>query len=276
MALPTASDNVFPKLILSEGAAPAAAAASQVKLYAKADGLLYSKDDAGVETLVSSGVAAGVATDALWDAAGDLAVGSGANTAAKLVIGAAGGFVSRINGVVAWNSGTSNPGAAAAGDRFWRTDLTTEIFYDGTRWLSIDKIRVGSNLHIFSTANVSATTSPYERWGVPYLDGGSDLWLERVTVDFFIGGGATALGASHNWALVYKAGRDNTLNTLDTQTTITINSGSSAVDRQSTVAVGALLNNGTAHDFLQLDVTKTGTPGTLEAYSEWIFRRVIT
>ena len=49
MALPTASDNVWPKLILSEGAAPAAPAAGQVKLYAKADGLLYWKDDAGTE-----------------------------------------------------------------------------------------------------------------------------------------------------------------------------------------------------------------------------------
>ena len=39
------SDNVFPKVILAEGAAPATPAATQVKLYAKADGLLYSKDD---------------------------------------------------------------------------------------------------------------------------------------------------------------------------------------------------------------------------------------
>ena len=59
MALPTASDNVFPKLILSEGAAPATPSANQVKLYAKSDGLLYSKDDAGTETLVSGGAGGG-------------------------------------------------------------------------------------------------------------------------------------------------------------------------------------------------------------------------
>lgn len=51
----TASDNVFPKVILVEGAAPATPSANQVKLYAKSDGLLYSKDDAGAETLVSGG-----------------------------------------------------------------------------------------------------------------------------------------------------------------------------------------------------------------------------
>lgn len=51
----TGSDNVFPKVILAEGAAPATPASGQVKAYAKADGLLYSKDDAGVETLMSGG-----------------------------------------------------------------------------------------------------------------------------------------------------------------------------------------------------------------------------
>lgn len=60
----TASDNVFPKLILSEGAAPATPAANQVKLYAKSDGLLYSKDDAGTETLVSGGAGGGAITQA--------------------------------------------------------------------------------------------------------------------------------------------------------------------------------------------------------------------
>ena len=59
MVLPTASDNVFPKVILSEGAAPATPSTNQVKIYAKADGLMYSKDDAGVETLMSSGASGG-------------------------------------------------------------------------------------------------------------------------------------------------------------------------------------------------------------------------
>lgn len=38
------------ELILTEGAAPATPASGKVAVYAKADGLLYSKDDAGVET----------------------------------------------------------------------------------------------------------------------------------------------------------------------------------------------------------------------------------
>jgi hypothetical protein len=54
-----ASDNIFPKVKYAEGAAPATPASGQVVSYAKADGLLYSKDDAGVETVMSGGASAG-------------------------------------------------------------------------------------------------------------------------------------------------------------------------------------------------------------------------
>lgn len=45
-----ASDNVFPRFLISEGGSTATPAAGQVTAYAKANGLLYSKDDAGAET----------------------------------------------------------------------------------------------------------------------------------------------------------------------------------------------------------------------------------
>ena len=41
--------------LMPEGAAPATPSTGYVSVYAKADGLLYSKDDAGVETLLSGG-----------------------------------------------------------------------------------------------------------------------------------------------------------------------------------------------------------------------------
>jgi hypothetical protein len=49
------SDNLFPRLLISEGGSTATPAANRVTVYAKSDGLLYSKDDAGTETLVSGG-----------------------------------------------------------------------------------------------------------------------------------------------------------------------------------------------------------------------------
>ena len=76
------------KIPFIEAAAPATPAANRVVVYAKADGLMYSKDDAGAETLMSGGTGGDVATDAIWDAKGDLAAGTAANTAAKLTVGA--------------------------------------------------------------------------------------------------------------------------------------------------------------------------------------------
>lgn len=64
MALPTASDNVFTRFLISEGGSTTTPAANRVTIYAKADGLLYQKDDAGVETLLAGGDAAAHIADA--------------------------------------------------------------------------------------------------------------------------------------------------------------------------------------------------------------------
>jgi len=86
-----ASDNPFPSLLVQEAANDGSdfgnPAADYRRLFLGEDGLLHLKDSAG--TVTDIGAATTVATDAIWDAAGDLAVGSGANTAAKLAIGAA-------------------------------------------------------------------------------------------------------------------------------------------------------------------------------------------
>lgn len=94
------------KLTFVEGAAASTPAASRAVIYSKADGLMYSKDDAGVETLMSSGSVGSVATDPIWDAAGDLAVGTGANTAARVAIGASGTYLQSNGTTAAWAVGT--------------------------------------------------------------------------------------------------------------------------------------------------------------------------
>lgn len=50
-----------PKLLMTEVSAPSTPASGKVYIYAKADGLMYSKDDAGVETLMSGGAGSGTA-----------------------------------------------------------------------------------------------------------------------------------------------------------------------------------------------------------------------
>jgi hypothetical protein len=49
------SDNVFPRFLISEGGSTSTPSANRVTVYAKSDGLLYSKDDAGAETALGGG-----------------------------------------------------------------------------------------------------------------------------------------------------------------------------------------------------------------------------
>jgi hypothetical protein len=131
-----ASDNPFPSLLVQEAANDGSdfgnPSADYRRLFLGEDGALHLKDSAGTVTAVGGSVAA----DAIWDAAGDLAVGSGANTAARLAAGAAGGVLAMGNGAVIWNAGTSFPASKATGDRYWRTDLGMEFFWDGTQWVT--------------------------------------------------------------------------------------------------------------------------------------------
>ncbi len=63
MALPTASDNVFPKVIISEAAAPASPSAGQFKLYVdSSDHILKYKNSSGTVVPLGTGVAAGAIT----------------------------------------------------------------------------------------------------------------------------------------------------------------------------------------------------------------------
>jgi len=85
------SDNRFPKLIMIEQAgAPSTPATGTQKLYVKTDGDPYLIDDAAAvrRILTDDDLSSGdVATDAIWDAKGDVAVGTGANTASRLAVG---------------------------------------------------------------------------------------------------------------------------------------------------------------------------------------------
>jgi hypothetical protein len=78
------SDNVFPKVILDGVTSdPAAPSNDNWKLYAKMDGVYALSSNTTVGPFVSSAGAGSVATDSIWDAAGDTVVGTGANTAAR-------------------------------------------------------------------------------------------------------------------------------------------------------------------------------------------------
>lgn len=251
--MPKASDNVFPRLLISEGGSTTTPASGNVTVYAKADGLLYSKDDAGAETALG-GASGAVATDTIWDAAGDLAVGSGANTAARLAIGAAGGAVSRINGAVAWNSGTSFPGSAATGDRYWRTDLRMEFFYDGTRWLCTCPHHLSMPIRALPPFSATGTAAQ-----VP-LPFGVDVYVETVEALTQVNAGNNT--SPNHWTIVFNstnisAAAVQALGTIST-------SGNGAAWQRGSATVNLVVDSSsTAEAWIHAVATKNGTAGNL-------------
>lgn len=80
------SEQSYPSTRYTEAAAPSTPASGEVIIYAKADGNLYQKDDAGIETQLSGG-GGDITTDVAWAAKGDLIAATGNNAAAILTVG---------------------------------------------------------------------------------------------------------------------------------------------------------------------------------------------
>ena len=92
-----ASDNIFPKLILVEGAAPASPAASDFKLYVdSSDHLLKMKNSAGTVTTFGTGLVDPMTTR------GDIIVRNASNSTARLAVGGAGTVLSSDGTDVSW------------------------------------------------------------------------------------------------------------------------------------------------------------------------------
>lgn len=114
MALPTASDNKFPKLILTEGAAPSSPAAGDFKLYFDSgDHLLKWKNSAGTVTTLATG--SGSLTDHTHAATGSGSNGGGATLAPSTFTFPTG----------------SNPTQTTEGQAAWDTDDDTLKVGDG-------------------------------------------------------------------------------------------------------------------------------------------------
>lgn len=222
-------------------------------------------DHSDIDHTGLTGAGGSVATDAIWDAAGDLAVGSGANTAARLAIGNAGGALSRVNGAVAWNSGTAFP-TATTGDRFWRTDHGREYYYDGTRWLSTQLFGCGSRNLVLTAAG-----SGGERFRGPGMNLGLDLWL--VAANLSVGVFGTNNG-SNFWAYTIDKRASN-----DGATTI-FTADTSAVAASTwthvTTAIGASCAIASAFNFLLQASAKTGAPANLQINGGFTYRLIAT
>lgn len=152
---------------------------------------------------------------------GDAAAGGSATTpskndhkhampAAELpTIGAAGAALSSLNGVAAYNSGTAVPANKATGDRYWRTDLGLQIYYDGTRWLTTQLFRdtfgVGNSLQPASSGTALGRLTP---WSTTF-----DLWLVAWDASTYV---ATTNNGTNFWTLTLnKHAADDSATALD-------------------------------------------------------------
>lgn len=208
-----------------------------------------------------------VATDPLWDAAGDLAVGTGADTAGRLAKGAAGGALSMINGAVAWNSGTSMPANKATGDRYWRTDLGLEFYWDGTRWLSTTLYISNIPQYIENTNVQPFSTSPaYPLRAVAI----SDLY-DMYIIDFR---STIRVNTTNNGTNYWTC----TLENYPAATALaSFNTSAKSADTiyRVTTAAGQLM--GASNLIIWLHLVKTNSPGTVDILTaQYTYRLVGT
>lgn len=249
-------------------------ASSSASPFANSDPITLAFTRTGDKGAAGSG---SVASDSIWDAKGDLAVGTGADTAAKLTAGSNGQVLtvdSTQTTGLKWgaaggiSSGTSFPGSPSANDLFYRTDLHLIFYYDGTRWLSIDlftsAFSVGDALLPFTWTQTSITLG---RIPTPYVASGDDLWLvSAVFASFSL---ATVNGSNFTTLTLNKRNAANTATALASRTTASDTASNWA---RAEVAIGALLGGASTWPELDLTVTKTGTPGNIYAICQLAYR----
>jgi len=172
--------------------------------------------------------------------------------------------VGRIETLTAFmnGGGTSFPASPTTNDRYFRTDLQLEFFYDGARWMTTQLFSAYTSLEAYASTfvlTIAVTTTSVHRLSID--DGmGTDIWLENFTVTPYIGAG-TALSASHKW--VAELMKTNTSSTSTSIGTVTFDSGGSSLWRRGSVAIGALLGTLATYPICSVDWTKTGTPGSV-------------
>jgi hypothetical protein len=170
----------------TDGSDFANADADYRRLFLGEDGLLHLKDSAGNVTDIGAG--GSVATDSIWDAAGDLAKGTGANTADKLTKGAAGTLLVAGATTISWVDVL--PWHVVIVPMIWTPDATT-----GTWGMSAGHTTAGATFPFYvpgtaadsgGAGHVANSTSAQDdaiAWDVILAAGTWDFhaWVRRST-----------------------------------------------------------------------------------------------
>jgi hypothetical protein len=164
------------------------------------------------------------------------------------------------------NSGTSFP-TAATGDRYWRSDLGQEFWYDGTRWRSTTTYMISATAPDFTTGSTIQPTS-------------ANNALARCAIS----GGAFAVYVMSFWAGTYVVTTNNgsnywTFGLTANPSSTALGSVSTAADSADTHTPHAATINAvvaaTDADMVIVS-TKTGSPGNCYWGFNITFQRIAT
>jgi len=175
VALPTASDNPFPSVLVTEGSAPASPAAGKQRVFIdSADHVLKVKNSAGTVTAVG-GAGGSMATDTLWANQGDIAVATADDNASVLTKGATGTVLTAGASTLAY--------AYPPGYEIDYVEITSPVSISGASEGASNTCITGTNLtyanvphiiEVFCPALVTSTSSGSSVVAMLY-DGGTVL-----------------------------------------------------------------------------------------------------
>ena len=173
--------------------------------------------------------------------------------------GAAGAVLAMGNSAVIWNAGTAFPTAKATNDRYWRTDLGMEFYWDGTRWLSCTEFSV--DLAITDALQpFTGTTQP----GMMPLRPGAFF-----TSVFFAVYVVTTNDGSNYWNITpYTKASSTAVGAVTTSAVAA--STYSLLTATPNVAANA------ADKAVQFSASKTGSPGSLYLGAKMCYRLIAT
>lgn len=245
-----ASDNPFPYMrYVEQGSTPSNPAAGSQRLFVRSsDHILCMVDSSGTVTALSGSLTNPMTTQ------DDVIIGGASGVPARLAKGNAGGVLAMGNGHVIWNAGTSFPGSKATNDRYWRTDLGQEFFWDGTRWLSsvLHALDIGgyNNTDVQPLAAAGGAKNLH-RQVVP--SDVMDMWIVDARMTTRV---AATNDGTHFWTVNIRRSDGTSIYAPTTA------ADTAAVITRHAASVGALM--GTAITYVDTLATPTSTPGNLD------------
>lgn len=164
--------------------------------------------------------------------------------------------------------GTAFPGAPSANDRYFRTDLKLDCYYDGTRWLTVNEYTtpIGTT-HTLPpvTANTTGTGS---HAGV--LDNTTaGIWAVRIVHYSLV---VTTNNGSNYWTVQYEVSTNpgvlTNIGAPFTTAADTVNFGNTHI-----VTLGVAI--ATTNTTIECAFTKTGGPGGIYPRAIFVYRLIV-